>query len=326
MTNANNQCKICENTQNNKIYKVKEMQLGLREYFDYQHCNNCGCMQLLSLPGDFSRYYPNQSYYSFTSSVKFPQKPDYLRKIKADYLIHGKHPILGRLLSLGYKKPEYYNWMKIPRVKWNDRILDVGCGNGSLLAQLSKIGFTNLTGVDPFINEEKEYGMVRIFKKDIYELEGEYNYIMLNHSFEHMTEPLRVLLRLHELLLPGKYLLIRTPLMNMYGWKTYGVNWFALDAPRHIFIHTLESIQMLTEKSGFIISKIIFDTDPIDVIMSQQYQKDIASSDPASFLLHKKDLYKKNVLENARRLVKKIDAENQGDQASFYLYKPKDTF
>ncbi len=45
--------------------------------------------------------------------------------------------------------------MRIPEIKFRDRILDVGCGNGSLLAQLLKIGFTNLTGVDPFINEEK---------------------------------------------------------------------------------------------------------------------------------------------------------------------------
>lgn len=315
-------CKICGNTHNNKIYKVKEMQLGLREYFDYLNCNNCGCMQLLNMPNYFSKYYPNNAYYSFTSLVKFRERPDFLRKIKADYLIHGKQQFLGRLLSFKYKKPEYYNWMTIPQVQWENRILDVGCGNGNLLAQLLKIGFTNLIGVDPFIDEEKQLGKIKILKKDIYELEGDYDYIMLNHSFEHMAEPLKVLLRLKELLLPGKHLLIRTPLMNMYGWKTFGANWFALDAPRHIFIHTIESIKILAEKAGFAVRKIVFDTDPIDIIMSEQYQKDIAMSEPASFNFRKHDSNKEKVLENAKRLVKKIDAENQGDQACFYLYKP----
>lgn len=298
------------------------MQLGLREYFKYLHCSKCGCMQLLDLPVDFSKYYPNQTYYSFTSPIKFPEKPDYLRKIKADYLIHGRQQILGRFLSIGYKKPEYYDWMKIPQIEWDDKILDVGCGNGSLLAQLYKIGFTQLTGTDPFIDKEKEHGKIKIYKKNIYELKGEYDYIMLNHSFEHMVEPLKVLLRLKELLLPKKYLLIRTPLMNMYGWKTYGVNWFALDAPRHIFIHTIESIKILAEKAGFMVKKIVFDTDPIDIIMSEQYQKDIAMSEPGSFNFREHNLDKKKVIENARRLVKKFDAENNGDQASFYLYKP----
>src|SRR5437899_784906 len=121
-------CTICGNIQNNRIYQVKEMQLGLREHFDYLYCSGCGSMQLLTIPTDFSKYYPNQAYYSF-NSVNFPKNPDRLRKIKADYLIHGKNQIIGKLLSLGYKVPDFYDWVKIPKIEWTDRILDVGCGN-----------------------------------------------------------------------------------------------------------------------------------------------------------------------------------------------------
>src|SRR3954453_13761351 len=97
------QCKICCNSQDNKTYKVKEMQLGLREDFDYLHCSNCGCMQLINKPADLSKYYPKQCYYSFTSSITIPKKPGYLRRVKADYLIHGRHQFLGKLLSLKYR-------------------------------------------------------------------------------------------------------------------------------------------------------------------------------------------------------------------------------
>jgi SAM-dependent methyltransferase len=316
------QCKICGNTENNKIYKIKEMQLGLREDFAYLHCSNCGCMQLIDKPSDLSKYYPNQSYYSFTSSIRVPKKAGYLRRVKADYLIHGRHQFLGRILSLKYKTPEFYRWLKIPKVEFDDRILDVGSGNGALLTQLFKIGYTNLTGIDPFIDADRQYGGIKILKKDIYQLSGMYDYIMLNHSFEHMDEPLKVLFRLKELLLPNRYLLIRIPLMDTYGWKTYGLNWVALDAPRHLFIHTIESMKILAEKAGLTIKQVVFDSNPLDYLMSEQYQKNIAMLEPGSFFINKKiSTEDKKAREAATRLAKKNDADGQGDQASFYLYK-----
>src|SRR5882757_3250446 len=189
-------CKVCGNTNNNQLHHIKEMQLGLREMFTYLECGNCGCMQLQNIPANLGKYYPNEGYYSFNLGLDVRQKAGTLRKIKASWLIYGKNKLLGSLLSIGYKAPDYYSWIKNAGVNYNDAILDVGTGNGSLLLSLFKIGFTNLTGIDPFIEKDRQYGAINIYRKSIFDVTEQYDLIMLHHAFEHMDEPLKVLLQL----------------------------------------------------------------------------------------------------------------------------------
>ncbi len=316
------ECKLCGNIKDNELFSVKEMQLGLREFFTYMHCANCGCLQLLDIPLNLSKYYPTKEYYSFKHSLVFPKRPDILRKIKASYLLYGKNRLLGSLLSIGYKIPEYYNWLKIPKIKFDDSILDVGTGNGELLLNLFKIGFTNLTGIDPFIEREQHYGNITVYKKNIFEIEGRYDYIMLNHVFEHMEEPKKVLKKLYQLLNPQKYVLIRTPVMGTYNWNKYRENWMELDAPRHLFIHSLKSIQLLSKESGFELRKIIFDDNEFSLIGSELYKKDIPLSDPKSYINNKKTpLFTAREIKVYKEIAKKNNEEQQGGRAAFYLYK-----
>ncbi|HEV7621869.1 MAG TPA: class I SAM-dependent methyltransferase [Flavisolibacter sp.] len=316
------ECKVCSNLQGNELFVIKEMQLGLREAFTYQLCGSCGCMQLQDIPHNLSAYYPNKDYYSFTTQLNIRSSPDLLRKIRSSYLIHGKNKIIGSILSAGYKMPGYMEWMKIPQIQFDDSILDVGTGNGSLLLDLYKNGFTNLNGIDPFIDKDAVYNSINILKKDIFQVHGSYDYIMLNHVFEHMDEPWKVLEKLYQLLNPGKYLLIRTPVMGNYGWLKYKENWMPADAPRHIIIHSEKSIRLLAEKAGFKIKQVVYDGDPFTFIASEQYEKDIPLLDKRSYFVNKKDsIFSENEIKKLKQLVKKLNADGQGDQAAFYLYK-----
>jgi SAM-dependent methyltransferase len=316
-------CKICSNSYGNILHSVKEMQLGLRETFAYMECGNCGCMQLMDIPTNLGKYYPNEGYYSFNLGLSQRNKPDKLRQLKASYLIYGKNKLFGSLLSIGYKAPGYYSWMKNAGVQYNDAILDVGTGNGSLLLDLFRIGYTNLTGIDPFIDTNLQYGAIHIYKKSVYEMTGQFDLIMLHHAFEHMDEPLKVLQQLYGLLKKGKCLLIRTPVMGMYSWKKYGTNWMDLDAPRHIFVHTLKSMALLAKEAGFEIRKTIFDGNYMSLIGSEQYAKDIAVPDANSYMVNKSSSgYSKENIEHFKSISKQNDAAQCSDQAAFYLFKP----
>jgi SAM-dependent methyltransferase len=316
-------CKVCGNEEHNKLHQVKEMQLGLREMFTYMECCNCGLMQLQNLPENLGKYYPNEGYYSFNRELNIRPRADTLRKLKASYLIYGKNKLAGSILSIGYKMPEYYNWIKNAGVEYSDAILDVGTGNGSLLLDLFKIGFTNLTGIDPFIDNDLQYGDIHIYKKSIFEITGQYDFIMLHHAFEHMDEPLKVLQQLFKLLKKGKCLLIRTPVMGSYSWKKYGVNWMDLDAPRHLVIHSLKSMQMLAVQAGFELRNTVFDGNYMSLIGSDQYAKDIALPEPQSYSVNKEASgYAKADVEKFKTITLENNQNKQADQAAFYLFKP----
>ena len=316
-------CKVCANTLNNEIVEVREMYLGMRESFPYQKCGNCGLMQLLNIPADLARYYPPDTYYSLKGDSNEKVHVEWLRKIKTEHLLYQKNNLAGSLLSMGYTVPEYYQWLKKAKARFSDAILDVGCGSGGLLKSLNRMGFTNLTGIDPFNEKDLDYGDVKIYRKGIFKMEGKYDLIMLNHVFEHMDEPKKIIMKLYDLLNSGKYLIIRTPVMNNYAWHTYKTNWMSLDAPRHLIIHTGKSIQLLCNMARFRLDDVVYDSTEDGLIGSEQYKKDMPLVDPASYFSNRKEsTFSKQQISDFKRTAMEKNKEGNGDQAAFYLYKP----
>lgn len=320
----NTPCILCGNTNDNRTYQVKELQLGLDEYFNYQLCGACGSMQLQDVPADLGKYYPNEDYYSFKLDLQIREKADTLRKIKTDYLLFGKHKLIGGLLSIGYKMPEQLQWMKDLRAKFDDAILDIGTGNGSLLARLFQVGFTDLTGIDPFINESHHYGSIKIVKKDIYEVTEQYDVVMMHHSLEHMFEPQKVLAQAMNITKPGGAVMIRIPIMGNYGWDTYGTYWCGIDAPRHIFIPSEKQMRKMTEDAGFVIEKFYYDSSDYLIWSSEQYKKGMPLHDPKSHMFNKDDssMFSKDDIKRFRAIMKAENEKGNGDTAVICLRKP----
>ena len=314
-------CLICSNASNNQTFPVKELQLGLGDVFQYQLCSACGSMQLLNPPDDFSRYYPNEDYYSFNLEQKKPAA-DALRQAKASYLLYGKNTLLGGLLSIGYTMPDYYHWMKATGARRDDGILDVGCGNGSLLSNLATIGFTNLTGIDPFITADARLGDIKILKKELYDLEQPFDLIMMHHSLEHMFEPLRALQKAHGLLKKSGTLLVRIPVMGHYGWQHYGTLWCGMDAPRHIFIPSEDGFKILAHQAGFTLNKLEYDSSDYVIWSSEQYKRGIPLHAPNSRMVSKKaSIFPKEEIELFKKTIATENKRGNGDTAAFYLKK-----
>ena len=117
-------------------------------------------------------------------------------------------------------------------------------------------------------------------------------------------------------------MLLRIPVSDSYAFKNYRENWCSLDAPRHLFLHTKKSIELLAEQSGFEIKKINYDSRSWQLWGSEQYSKDISLMDERSFYINpKKSIFAENEIDEFEKQVLELNKNGEGDQAEFYLQK-----
>jgi SAM-dependent methyltransferase len=310
-------CAICQNYLNNKLFTAYEMLFGTRDPFEYIECAACGCLQIKEIPDNLEKYYP-ENYYAFkTKNPKKKPLRTFLRRQRSRYCLFGNN----KLWPLRSGKYGSFSWLKKTKTSFDSAILDIGSGSGKLLNRMQRDGFQNLLGVDPFIKESLFYrNGVTVLKKDILELEGQFDLIMCHHSFEHMPQPLNVLKKFHDLAKPGKFVLIRIPVAACFAWRHYGVNWVALDAPRHLFLHTVKSIELLSEKAGLKVADIQFDSTENQFLHSELYLRNIPLKSRARYLDDTKDrLFSEKQIEEYRARAVELNEKMQGDQACFYL-------
>ena len=318
-------CRICDNAADNKSHVAREMMFGTRDKFAYMECAQCGCVQIDEVPSNLSKYYPGQ-YYSFQGGRSDELRENIFRSLirhrRAEYCLYQKGWI-GKLLARKLGVPDYYQWLRKGKVRFDSRILEVGCGTGKLLTVLSREGFTHLTGVDPFIEKDIFYESgVRVLKKEMSQIEETFDFIMMNHAFEHMPDSRSAMTEIYRLLKPNRYALIRIPVASSFAWRKYGVNWVQLDPPRHLFLHTVKSMELLAKRTGFKIADVEHDSHEFQFWGSEQYLRDMPLTDQKSLWVNPgSDFFSKDQIQSFKDMAAEVNRSKDGDQACFYLYK-----
>jgi SAM-dependent methyltransferase len=310
-------CRICGNTGGNRAFRVREMMFGFRDAFDYVECGECGCLQIREVPANLSRYYPDE-YHSLQDQAVVRDNPlvAFLKRQRAGYCLGGRNP-LGWAVSRAFGIPEYYQWFRKGKLRLDYKVLDVGAGTGRLLFAMRREGFTCLTGVEPFIPEDLAYpNGIRVLKKELRELDGQYDFALLHHSFEHMPNPRETLLELHRLLRPDRFVFIRLPVAGCFAWRHYRANWVDLDAPRHLFLPTVKSMKLLAEQTGFRLADVEFDSTEFQFWASEQYARDIPLKSFQNTLCTDEEI------KAFKRRAEELNRKGDGDQACFYLHRP----
>ena len=87
---------------------------------------------------------------------------------------------MGRFLLARFGPPNIATWLAPLRLSHNSAILDVGSGNGHLLAQLRDVGFTRLTGVDPYLPAGTVRSGMSLLKNDIAEVGGRFDLVIID--------------------------------------------------------------------------------------------------------------------------------------------------
>lgn len=319
-------CAVCHN-RNLQVSPVREMQLGLREIFEYGLCGTCGAVTRLSEVSNLEQYYP-LDYYPFTQqpvqSKKLPIKM-WFKDQRDRILLAQGHYLFGRFLSWVSRRETtmLYQLIGKSRIGFSSRILDIGCGSGGLLRRMAELGFRNLTGVDLFM-PENAIPTVKGFtfiKGEAKQLEGQtFDLIMMNHFLEHCDDPLYQLKLACNLLSARGVVLIRQPLCDSEAFQRYGANWCQLDAPRHAVLHSLRSMRLLANQIGLKIQDIIWDSTDFQFWASEQYALDMALYDPRSYLLNREVcLFSAKQIDQWKREATRLNRIGSGDQAAFFF-------
>lgn len=308
-------CRVCGNSAGNKAYEIREMMFGKNESFDYFLCSDCGCLQIAERPQDMTLYYSG-IYYSHQAPHGIR---GYLESARDRFSLTGRG-LIGRVLSTLFPNQAMHSLRSLGLTPAT-RILDVGCGAGGLLHGLRACGMRNLVGLDPY-GEPSTASGVKILKQSIIDSDGVFDLVMFHHSFEHLWDPEEALAAAFRLLDKHGLCLVRIPVVPSYAWEHYGVNWVQIDAPRHFYIHSPESIRRLAESSGFELTRITYDSTAFQFWGSEQYVKGISLLEDHSFFVHpvKAPFSIRQIVGYARQ-ARALNGEGRGDQAAFYLTK-----
>ncbi|MBZ2167133.1 class I SAM-dependent methyltransferase [Methanobacterium spitsbergense] len=299
------------------------MMFGSGESFDYVECSKCGCLQIIEIPDNMGRYYPNKNYYSFENKQN---NYNALMKIlinKRDEYCLLKNNLFGKLINIKYPN-QFFSILGDLKINNNSKILDVGCGSGKFLFRLKELNFNQLSGIDLYVEKEVLSEKLEITRKNIHQLHNEqkFDLILFQHSLEHMYDPFETFKKVGSILSKNGICIVRMPVKTNYIWKLYGVNWVQIDAPRHFLINTLESFNFLLEKTNFKLQNVIFDSNDFVFRGSEQYKLGIPLNALNSYSINpKKSIFTPEDIKKFQEKAKELNKEKLGDQAMFVITK-----
>ncbi len=134
-------------------------------------------------------------------------------------------------------------------------LLDFGCDRGFFLEEARRIGY-NIVGLE--LSESAiEYCRMNglsVFN-DIQQIQEKIDIVTMNHSLEHLTEPVKFINDLKQIMAKDALLSIRVPNFNGLWSKILKSKWIWFIPNNHYFHYTIQSLKYLLENNGF---EIIF--------------------------------------------------------------------
>jgi hypothetical protein len=85
----------------------------------------------------------------------------------------------------------------------------------------------------------------------------------MNNLIEHVIDPIKEMNKAYSLLKRGGYILLETPNSDCWDYAITNRYWGSLHVPRHTYLFSLSSIELLAKKTGFRIinKKYLLNTD-----------------------------------------------------------------
>jgi len=228
-------CPLCQGPSRKHLEDTNDLHYGIAGHWTYHRCDVCAVVFLNPAPtAEFLANAYDDSYYSYQDYA--PPK--------------ALHTWIKRLIGFN---PGITG---DPSFDHPGRILDIGCGSGQFLYRMQCAGWET-HGVE-LSRRAAEIGNSR-HRLNIQAgtlasatlPPAHFDYVRLNHSFEHLLDPHETLARIHTLLAPQGHLFIGVP--NTAGWQArlFGKYWWNLGPPVHPFNYCHTTLARLLTEHGF---------------------------------------------------------------------------
>jgi 2-polyprenyl-3-methyl-5-hydroxy-6-metoxy-1,4-benzoquinol methylase len=253
-----NECPVCGNKSVNKFLELEDYFLS-KESFEISLCAECGFKFTNPVPRetDLPKYYESDEYISHSNTTK-----GFVNKI---YQLVRNHSI-KRKAGIATHKIN------------NGEALDIGCGTGDFLNELSRRGW-KVKGIEP--NKTARNNAINNFGLDVSDEQQLFKFgangfdvITMWHVLEHVYNLDKHLSQIKKILRKDGRLIIALPNADSMDANIYKNYWAAYDVPRHLHHFNQASFKKLMEKYEFEIIKIkpmIFDSFYISML-SEKYK------------------------------------------------------
>jgi SAM-dependent methyltransferase len=138
------------------------------------------------------------------------------------------------------------------------KILEIGCGEGLLLKELSRRDF-NVFGIEPSktATEQARRSGLNVVQGYFPEtrVPGPFNAIIMSHVLEHIQDPIDLLRNLNNLTLGGYILFVQTNWQGLMP-RIYKEKWYAWVPQNHYWHFTPKGLQIILKPFSWYIVKV----------------------------------------------------------------------
>jgi SAM-dependent methyltransferase len=245
-------CPACDGTRFSHYMRASDCHYSNEGEFSVSRCNACGLVFMDPMPTaeDLAPLYP-QGYYSYRS----PSLPGGWRHVLR--------------IASGLRKRTLLPKFHSPGV-----MLDIGCGAGQYLLEMQHAGW-KVFGLE-LSTEAADVGRragLNIAGGELTNAgfeSGKFDFVRLNHSFEHIPNPAAVLQEISRILKPDGKLFIGVPNIAGLAAKVFGRYWWNFGVPVHVYNYSAGNLAMLLRRHGFRVERIRHYSDYASILGSLQ--------------------------------------------------------
>jgi len=141
----------------------------------------------------------------------------------------------------------------IKRYRNGGAVLDVGASSGEMLGIFSGDGW-ECWGVEPsVVAQTQRFASIKILRAEFEKVklpDKYFDVVVLNHTLEHMMDPVLVMKKVGNVLKKGGIVLVDVPNFGSLSRKVLGRSWPYLLPEEHLWHFTPESMKKVFEKAG----------------------------------------------------------------------------